>query len=103
MSELNQQGLLRQTLQAIDDLQTKVAFQEHTIDELNDALTSQQYQMEKLQVQLKHVLDKVKALEPDNLAKMSEGKNSRKKLMGRKGRKFWILIPQFSLRTEFRS
>lgn len=72
MSELNQQGLLRQTLQAIDDLQTKVAFQEHTIDELNDALTSQQYQMEKLQVQLKHVLDKVKALEPDNLAKMSE-------------------------------
>ncbi|QPG05593.1 SlyX family protein [Salinimonas marina] len=72
MNELNQQGLLRQALQAIEDLQTKVAFQEHTIDELNDALTSQQYQMEKLQVQLKHVLDKVKAMEPDNLAKMSE-------------------------------
>ncbi|WP_408640664.1 SlyX family protein [Salinimonas sediminis] len=65
-------GLLKQALQAIEDLQTKVAFQDHTIDELNEALTSQQYQLEKVQVQLKHVLNKVKAMEPDNLAKLSE-------------------------------
>ncbi|WP_137168509.1 SlyX family protein [Salinimonas lutimaris] len=63
---------LRLAEQAIEDLQTKLAFQEHTIDELNEALTGQQYQIEKLQVQLKHVLGKVKAMEPSSLAKQSE-------------------------------
>ena len=31
--------------QAIEELQTKLAFQEHTIDALNDALSSQQRQL----------------------------------------------------------
>ncbi len=68
--------LLQQQLhsaeQQIDELQTKVAFQEHTIELLNDALTSQQHQLEKLQYQMKHVLQKVKAIEPSNIAKQSE-------------------------------
>ncbi|WP_218354216.1 SlyX family protein [Alteromonas lipotrueiana] len=72
MNNKPQQQTSHQVLQDIEDLQTKVAFQEHTIDELNDALTHQQYQIEKLQVQLKHVLNKVKTLEPDNIAKLSE-------------------------------
>lgn len=57
---------------AIEELQTKVAFQEHTIDSLNEALTEQQYQIEKLQVQLRHVMEKVKGFEPSNIAKLSD-------------------------------
>ncbi|MCP3865413.1 MULTISPECIES: SlyX family protein [Marisediminitalea] len=57
---------------AIEELQTKLAFQEHTIDALNDALSSQQRQLEKMEFQLKHVIDKVKGMEPSNIAKMSE-------------------------------
>ena len=37
---------------AIEELQTKLAFQEHTIDALNDALSSQQRQLEKMEFQL---------------------------------------------------
>ena len=58
--------------QAIEELQTKLAFQEHTIDALNDALSSQQRRLEKMEFQLKHVIDKVKGMEPSNIAKMSE-------------------------------
>ena len=58
--------------QAIEELQTKLAFQEHTIDALNDTLSSQQRQLEKMEFQLKHVIDKVKGMEPSNIAKMSE-------------------------------
>ena len=63
---------LEQAMQEIEELQTKIAFQEHTIDVLNDALTSQQYQIEKLQVQMRHVLEKVKGFEPSNIATMSD-------------------------------
>lgn len=63
---------LEQAMQEIEELQTKIAFQEHTIDVLNDALTSQQYQIEKLQVQMRHVLEKVKGFEPSNIARMSD-------------------------------
>ncbi|MCW8109021.1 SlyX family protein [Alteromonas ponticola] len=58
--------------QFIEELQTKVAFQEHTIELLNDALASQQHQLDKLQYQMKQVLQKVKAIEPSNIAKPSE-------------------------------
>lgn len=57
---------------AIAELETKLAFQEHTIDVLNEALSSQQLQIDKMQYQLRHVIDKVKGLEPSNIAKMSE-------------------------------
>lgn len=63
---------LEQALEAIEELQTKVAFQEHTIDTLNEALTDQQYQIEKLQVQMRFVMDKVKGFEPSHIAKLSE-------------------------------
>lgn len=56
----------------IDELETKVAFQEYTIDQLNDALTSQQHQIDKMQSVLRVTTDKLKAMEPSNIAKMSE-------------------------------
>ena len=58
--------------EAIAELETKVAFQEHTIDALNEALAHQQIQIDKVQFQLRHVIDKVKGMEPSNIAKMSE-------------------------------
>ena len=56
----------------IEELQTKVAFQEHTIEALNDALSSQQKQLDDLAFKVRHVVDRVKSIEPYNIAKQSE-------------------------------
>ena len=56
----------------IEELQTKVAFQEHTIDALNEALSSQQQQLDDLIFKVRHVIDRVKSIEPSNIAKQSE-------------------------------
>lgn len=56
----------------IEELQTKVAFQEHTIEVLNEALASQQQQMDELSYKLRHVIDRVKSIQPSNIAKQSE-------------------------------
>lgn len=55
----------------ISELQTKVAFQEDTIEQLNQALADQQQQIELLEYKLKHVIDKLKQLEPASVG--SEG------------------------------
>ena len=55
----------------IEELQTKVAFQ-HTIEALNDALSSQQKQLDDLAFKVRHVVDRVKSIEPSNIAKQSE-------------------------------
>ncbi|MDO6566858.1 SlyX family protein [Alteromonas sp. 1_MG-2023] len=57
---------------SIEELQTKIAFQEHTIDALNEALSSQQQQLDELTYKLRHVIDKVKSIEPSNMAKDSD-------------------------------
>ncbi|UJF19204.1 SlyX family protein [Vibrio sp. SS-MA-C1-2] len=54
--------------QQIDSLEYKVAFQEQTIEELNDALTQQQLLIDKMAVQLKYLVDKLKEMEPSNMA-----------------------------------
>jgi len=56
----------------IEELQMKVAFQEHTIEALNDALSSQQQQLDDLAYKVRHVIDRVKSIEPSNIAKQSE-------------------------------
>ena len=56
----------------IEEFQTKVAFQEHTIEALNDALSSQQKQLDDLAFKVRHVVDRVKSIEPSNIAKQSE-------------------------------
>ncbi|MBE1286317.1 SlyX family protein [Alteromonas sp. LMIT006] len=58
--------------QKIIDLETQLAFQEDTIEALNQALASQQKQLDDVQFKLKHVLDKVKSMEPSNIASASE-------------------------------
>ncbi len=67
---------LQQELEAanasIEELQTKVAFQEHTIEALNEALSSQQKQLDDIAFKVRHVIDRVKSIEPSNIAKQSE-------------------------------
>ncbi|MEW9797754.1 SlyX family protein [Alteromonas sp. CYL-A6] len=63
---------LASALAEIEELQTKVAFQEHTIDALNDALAAQQKQLDDVTFKLKHVIDRVKSIQPSNIARQSE-------------------------------
>ena len=44
------------------DIETKLAHQEHTIAELNDALTNQQSQISNLDVQVRALMDRVRAM-----------------------------------------
>ncbi|MDF2179237.1 SlyX family protein [Aliiglaciecola sp. CAU 1673] len=61
-----------QTRSDIEVLQTKVAFQEHTIEMLSQALADQQKQLEKLSFQMKHVVDRLKHMQGSNIANESE-------------------------------
>ncbi|MGF1753299.1 SlyX family protein [Vibrio makurazakiensis] len=56
----------------IDDLECKLAFQEQTIEDLNDALTQQQLLITKMQDQMKFVVGKVKNMDNSDLADASE-------------------------------
>lgn len=59
-------------LQDIELLQTKVAFQEDTIEKLSQALTDQQKQLDALQFQMKHVIDRLRQQQVSNIANESE-------------------------------
>ncbi|MPW37576.1 SlyX protein [Vibrio sp. B1Z05] len=64
--------LIQKLNQKIDDLECKAAFQEQTIDELNDALSQQQLLISRMQTQMKYVVGKVKNMDTSNLADPSE-------------------------------
>ena len=63
---------MKQLQARVDELEMKQAFQEQTIEELNQALTAQQFLIDKLQTQMKFMVGKVKGMEPSNLASESE-------------------------------
>lgn len=56
----------------INDLEIKAAFQEQTIEELNDALSEQQMLINKMQEQMRFMVGKLKSIDSSNLAKESE-------------------------------
>lgn len=58
--------------QKINDLEYKQAFQEQTIEELNDALAQQQLLITQMQTQMKLVIAKVKNMDTSNMADSSE-------------------------------
>ncbi|WP_070962846.1 SlyX family protein [Vibrio sonorensis] len=58
--------------QRINDLECQLAFQEQTIEELNDALSQQQLVISKMQDQMKYVVGKMKSMDKSNLADPSE-------------------------------
>lgn len=53
-----QEMSLTQLQERIEDLECKLAFQEQTIETLNDALTQQQLLLSKMQDQMKYVVGK---------------------------------------------
>ncbi len=55
-----QEMSLTQLQERIEDLECKLAFQEQTIETLNDALTQQQLLLSKMQDQMKYVVGNVK-------------------------------------------
>ncbi len=56
----------------IDELEMKQAFQEQTIDELNEAITAHQMNLDKMVTQMKFLVEKVKTSDTSNLADESE-------------------------------
>lgn len=58
--------------QQVEQLEVKVAYQEHTIELLNDEITRQQQDLDQLKFKLEHVIKRVKAFQPSDIAKASE-------------------------------
>ena len=58
--------------QRIIELETKVAYQDETIEILNDELKTHQVAMAKMQRQLELMAGKVKDLQPSSVASMAE-------------------------------
>lgn len=65
-----------QNQQILDDriaeLEMKIAFQEQLLDELNQALVQQQFDMDKIQLQLRYLASKLKDMQPSNIASQAE-------------------------------
>jgi SlyX protein len=59
---------MQQIVADIEQLQMKVAFQEDTIESLNQALIEQQKQLEELQFSMRQLANKLRAIEPSHLA-----------------------------------
>ncbi|WGE32909.1 SlyX family protein [Actinobacillus genomosp. 2] len=59
-------------LNRIAELETKVAFQEITIEELNQSLVHHQLSLDKLQTQMRHLAEKLKGAQVSNIASQAE-------------------------------
>lgn len=64
-----QQSMIEQRLEA---LESKLAFQEHTIEELNHTVIQHELEMSKMREQLRALLEKLKAAAPSLMASQSE-------------------------------
>ncbi|MGP8309000.1 SlyX family protein [Vibrio sp. YIC-376] len=60
--------LIQQLEARINDLECQAAFQEQTIEDLNEALSQQQLLIAKMQDQMKYVVGKVKNMDSSNMA-----------------------------------
>ncbi|ACA31586.1 SlyX family protein [Histophilus somni] len=58
--------------QRIAELEMKIAFQENTLEELNQALIDQQFVLDKMQLQLRYMASKLKDLQSSNIASQAE-------------------------------
>ena len=63
---------IKQLESRVNDLECQLAFQEQTIEELNEALSQQQMLITRMQDQMKFVVGKVKNMDGSNLADASE-------------------------------
>ena len=58
--------------QRIAELEMKSAFQETAIEELNQSLIEQQFLIDKMQVQLRYLVNKLKDMQPSNIASQAD-------------------------------
>jgi SlyX protein len=56
----------------IVDLESKVAFQDDTIESLNDALSQQQQQLAQITYKMNHMVERLKSMRPSNIATQDE-------------------------------
>lgn len=69
---MTQEKLVNHVDSIVNELETKIAFQEYTIEKLNDALSDQQQRIDALEFKLRHVVERLRTIEPSNIAKLSE-------------------------------
>ncbi|WP_040976052.1 SlyX family protein [Necropsobacter massiliensis] len=58
--------------QRLAELETKIAFQEKMLEDLNQALVAQQFALDKMQLQLRYLANKLKDMQPSNIASQAE-------------------------------
>ncbi|MBT0722155.1 SlyX family protein [Tatumella sp. TA1] len=58
--------------QRIDNLETKVAYQEHTLEELNQTLISHELEIAKMREHLRLLVSKLQTVAPSMVASQSE-------------------------------
>ena len=56
----------------IIELETKISYQEHLIQELNDVITHQQKQIDALEAEMKRIRDHLKSSNASNIARPEE-------------------------------
>lgn len=69
---MTQEKIVEHVDSVVNELEMKIAFQEYTIEKLNDALSDQQQRIDALEFKLRHVVDRLRNIEPSNIAKLSE-------------------------------
>ena len=56
----------------IETLETRLAYAEYTIEQLNDEVTTQGRELDRLKHQIQLLVDKLKSVQPSQIASMSE-------------------------------
>jgi len=63
---------VEQLQQRIDDLESQLAFQEDTISQLNQEVSAHTESMMRLQAQVKYLADRIRSMQPSNIASQAE-------------------------------
>lgn len=58
--------------QRLAELEMKLTFQDNLLEELNQALVEQQFIIDKMQLQLRYMAEKLKDMQPSNVASRAE-------------------------------